>query len=214
MNKIEAIRIIVDCAKIYSKNLENKNLLFISFIDEKFNYFEAKFIPGNYKHLTGVVTNKKISADFFYKKCLNDRLSLADFEFKTDGTTPLKLSVLPYLMEIYKNSKITGDFNGSKIKLKSDKITGTISACLGFKKQSEIYVPVTTLKEDTRNLIQSNERIIAILSKNIKDRKYDCLNYIVKEFINTRKEVLPIELLKKIDTKNTKCSFEKVFVKS
>ncbi|NMM61201.1 hypothetical protein HBE96_00485 [Clostridium sp. P21] len=214
MDKQEALKIIISCAKLYQQNLENTNLLIVSLKTRKVNFLEAKFLRGNYLHLAGVVTNNGISAQLFYQKCLNNKLSLKDFEFKGDGTTPLKLSVLPNLMNIHKSLNMIGDFNGSKPKLYADKLTGNIMACIGLTKSGAYYAPCTTLKEDIRPLINNQERVIAVFLKNMKEQVYTSLTYIAKGFNNIEVEKIPVDILNKIDIDNIKSSFKITFVKS
>lgn len=211
MNKKHALKIVFDCAILYKENLADKNLLFLSLINHtKFQYIEAKFIKNNYLHLTGVVIKSSISPSYFYEKCLNKRLSFNEFEFRVDGTTELKLSVLEQLMNIYKSSKMIGDFNFSNPKLYCDILTGNIVACMGFKKDNQFYVPVTVLKQDTRDLISNQGRIIAIFSKGINEKLYNNLKYLLKDFND--KDKLPNELLSKLDSENMICKFKNCFV--
>ena len=208
MNKQEALKIVFDCAKQYKENLEGKNLLFLSLYNKtKLNFIEVKFKKSNYLHLTGVVVNvTKISASYFYKKCLQKRLSVNEFEFKLDGTTPLKLSVLEKLMDIYKNSKMIGDFNGTKPVLYSDKLTGNTVACMGFRKDDQFYIPVTVLKEDTRDLINNQERVVAIFAKEINEKLYSKLMYVAKDVEVEVK--ISNEISEKIDLDNIVCEFD------
>lgn len=199
MDKQKALEIIVSCAIEYEKNLANKNLLFISSDNHRFNYFEAKFLRTNYHHLTGTILKDHMSAGLFYKRCLNNRLSIYDFDIKRDGTTILKLTVLPKLMKIYTNVKMIGDFNGSKPKVYVDKLAGGIAACVGFTKSGNFYVPVTVLKEDMRDLTVNQERVLAILSKSIRDERYNLLNYMAKGFQGFEEEKLPAAILQKFD---------------
>ena len=61
MNKTEALKIILEAAEYYHKNLENQRLLFIYEKDKKLSYIESIFISRNFLHLTGVkILNKKI----------------------------------------------------------------------------------------------------------------------------------------------------------
>lgn len=213
MNKNEALKIILNCAKLYKDNLENKNLLIISEKQDKNLYFiEAKFLGYNFLHLTGVAINKKITANSFYNKCLNRRLSLDDFDFKSDGTTILKLQVLPQIMKISKNANMIGEYNGSKPKLYTDKLAGNVVGCIGLKIDSNYYVPVTVLKEDMRNLVVERERVILIFSKSIKSKLYNNLVYMVKD-IGNLKQNLSNKLLMKIDIDNLTNDFGNRFVK-
>ncbi len=202
MNKHEALQVIVYCAIEYEKNLANKNLLFLSTINNRFDYFEAQFIRSNYHHLTGTILNDHMTPRLFYQRCLKNQLSIHDFKIKDDGTTILKLTVLPKLMNIYTNAKMIGDFNGSKPKLYVEKLTGGTAACIGFTKSGNFFVPVTVLKEDMRELVVNQQRVLAILSKSIQDERYNILNYMAKGFIGIEEQKLPTAILEKFDKEN------------
>lgn len=215
VKKEEAIKIIYKCAKLYKENLENRNFLFISSINNnKLSHIEAKFLKNNFKHLTGVADNdKKISANLFYTKCLNNKLSLHDFKMRDDGTTELKLSVLSELMKINKCVKMIGNCNKYKPKLYVDKLAGNTRACIGLSKVDEFYVPITALKEDTRDLITETEKVIAIFSKGIKEALYTNLTYIAKDFEGIDINICPKVIIKKLDIGNLNCSFGAKFIK-
>ncbi|MEG0020798.1 MAG: PBECR4 domain-containing protein, partial [Oscillospiraceae bacterium] len=177
MKKEAAIKIITDCAKIYDTNLANKNILFLfKSSGNKIEYFEAVFLPQHFLHLTGVQpAPKKTSTINFYKKCLTGKLSPHDFSFAPNGTTDMKLQVLQSLMKIDKTAKMVGEFNFSKSMLHTEKLAGSIVACLGFAKNNKTryYFPNTALKEDIRDLtVKPQQRIIAILKKGVKDTHY------------------------------------------
>jgi len=55
--KAEALRIIHNSAVAYKNNLLNKNVMFVAFKDEVTQLFETKFLPSNFRHLTGIITN-------------------------------------------------------------------------------------------------------------------------------------------------------------
>lgn len=204
MDKKEALKIMLDCAKLYHDSLENKNLLIVSY-DNRYNFIETKFTKSNYLHLTGVYT--KINPNAFYNKCLQGRLSLEDFLFKNDGTTVLKLSIFPQLMNIHKNANILGKYNYSKPKLVTDKLAGNIRGCIGFDRCGKYYIPKTALKEDIRDLIDEPERIIAIFSKDIKMELYDKLLYSVRDGIDVN---IPLGIIDKIDIDNFTYDFKKI----
>jgi hypothetical protein len=52
---------------------------------------------------------------------------------------------------------------------------GNIKACIGLNKNGCYYVPVTSLKEDIRDLVTNQERIIAIFEKDICEALYSKL---------------------------------------
>ena len=183
MDKKEALKIILNCAKIYKQNLENKNLLIVLETKNKqIKYFETIFLPRNYLHLTGIkIINKKIKSSIdFYNLCLKNKLKISDFEFNSNGTTPLKLQILPQIVNIQKVSKMVGNYNNIKPYLYTKKIIGNINVCLGFIKQNKYYIPNTVLKEDIRNITQEQAKVIAIMIKCTKEKAYKNITYLSK----------------------------------
>lgn len=148
MNKEEALTIIISSAKYYEENLENRNIMFV-FQEEqnKIKYIETVFLPRNFLHLTGIkIINQNIkSSTEFYHLCLKNQLTISDFEFNSNGTTPLKLKILPQILKIHKITKMIGDYNNIKPYLSTKKIAGGIHACLGFKQEGNYYIPNTAL---------------------------------------------------------------------
>ena len=111
--KQQAISIITDCAVKYKENLDGYQLLFI--LKDKHKHIsslEVSFNPYNFLHLTGIKLADKTTATDFYERCLNHKLSPDDFSFAPDGTTQLKLEILPQLMVKNISAKMVGDFNG------------------------------------------------------------------------------------------------------
>jgi hypothetical protein len=148
MDKKQAINILIDGAKMYKEDFVNKNMLII-FLRTLIPIHISKpfFLPRHFLHLTGIEIKKERSSSYFYQKCLNKRLSPSEFDFKKDGTTELKLSVLLRMMKISNFSHMIGDYNKSKTNLVTDKISGTTSICMGFVKENAFYVPNTALKK-------------------------------------------------------------------
>ena len=186
MDKDTAIRTIVSCAKQYDTNLRNKNLLFLfANNDNSVSYFEALFLRRNYMHLTGIepVSNNMRATDF-YDICLRGQLSPEHFDLCGDGSSELKLSVLSKIMNIHKTAKMVGDFSMTKSQLFTEKIVGTITACLGFVREKDYYLPNTVLREDIRDVtISPQKRILSILTKRINDDEYSEMSYIAKDII-------------------------------
>ena len=99
------------------------------------------FYERNYQHLTGielierdgrVLHNQSVN---FYRKCIENKLSVNEFQFKKDGTTYLKLAALPSIMNIAKITKITGDYNNVRPYLFVDKVVGNVNFCLGLSRE-------------------------------------------------------------------------------
>lgn len=204
IKKQDVIKIIVNCAKLYKKNLENKNYLFVfkNNSEDEIQYFESLFLPRNFQHLTGIKINKNYiqSSIHFYKICLNNKLNPKHIEIT--GTVDLKLKVLPMLMELHKNVNMMGSYCGNNINLKTDKLAGNVRGCIGFikdKTNKKYYVPNTVLKEDIRNIIKRPySRVIAIYSKNYNEDKYKQLLFLSKN-ININTSDFPDDIQIKLD---------------
>lgn len=189
MTKQEALNIVLNCSKIYHKNLENKNVIFIYQKEyNKYEYIETNFFPHNFLHLTGLnlIKNRIKSSVDFYNLCLRNNLSTADFEFKSNATTQKKLEILPSIMQIDKKARMIGNYNSQKVYLLTEKLIGSVNMCLGFVKENNYYIANTALKEDIRNIVEEQERIFLVLKKNIKDSKYNEIVYKNKN-IDSRK---------------------------
>lgn len=183
IKKEEALKIILKCCKLYHSNLENKNVMFIVQDKRKdIHYLEMLFLASNFLHLTGInITNKKIkSSTDFYNLCLKNQITVSDFKFNSNGTTSMKLQILPQIIQIQKICKMTGDYNNTKLYLSTQKLVGNVNICMGFIKKGNYYIPNTALKEDIRNITTEQAKIIAIMVKNVKDAKYKEITYLNK----------------------------------
>jgi len=177
MDKKQAIRIIYDCAKLYSDNFLNKNLMII-FGKEEFGYIETSFPKVNFLHLTGVFS--KLKATTFWHKCMNNNLLLSDFDFKKDGTTILKLEILPHILKPGTHCNMIGEYGKNKHFLHTEKLVGGVHACWGFIERGKYFVPNTSLQENIKNITEWNARIVLILEKGLNDDKYSSITYTAK----------------------------------
>ncbi len=191
--KSEALAIIFNCAEKYEKNLKNKNLLFVCMDrNKKLSYMEVEFNASNFLHLTGVKLTDEFKNDFkgverfakvFYKKCLVKRLRIKDFDFSDDGTTQLKLTVLPMLMEENLSANSIGDYDVFKPRLYTEKTAGNIKGCMGFvfDENAKKLIPNTILNEDIRNISSNQKRIILTYQKNKGKKEYSKIIYKAKK---------------------------------
>ena len=102
-------------------------------------------------------------------------------------------------MNIDTRARMIGNFNGSKIDLYTEKITGTTSACLGLVQSNNLFIPNSVLNEDIRTLISKPPgKIYAIFKKKIGAPCYTKLTYKKSNLEITRKCLPPI-LLSQID---------------
>lgn len=190
----------VNCATLYNHNLENRNLLFLFGIPQFPEYLETVFLARHFLHLTGVklCPDRVRSSTDFYGRCLNGRLSPSDFFIPESGTTEMKLSVLPQLMQINKFAKMIGNYDFNKSVLSTDKLAGNVSACMGFVRVDGFYVPNTALREDIRDVTRHpQKRILAIYRKTLREQKYIEVCYTAKG-IDLEKLSMPEEIREKI----------------
>ncbi|GHV44777.1 hypothetical protein FACS1894204_02490 [Synergistales bacterium] len=186
MTKEEAIITIHNCALLYSNNLSRKNVLFISKSNDKSMYFEPLFMPENFLHLTGVKIEKKFEKKLkslsFFQHAFGNRLNPEQIYFAANGTTEMKLSILPKLMNIHQTARMVGRYNNPNTGsvLVSDKIAGTITFAMGFRYEDGVYVPNTALRENVKNLTDNSQQVLAIFVKPKDKEKYTQLSYIAK----------------------------------
>lgn len=145
--KAEAIGIVVRCAQTYKQELDGKNLLFICTDKHKKTIpIELSFYGNNYLHLTGLKAPKSENGDIavelfandFYQKCLDHKLSQTDFDFAEDGTTHMKLDVLPTVISENLQAKMIGNYDSIKPRLYTEKVAGSTNACIGFVLDQDI----------------------------------------------------------------------------
>ena len=196
--KKEARKTLINGAKIYKENLLNKNILIITKINSKVNSLEVKFPKSAYLHLTGVQVNKDlISAKDFFNLCAKRKIRLEDFDFKSNGTTKLKLDVLESALKIPSSIKMVTAHNGMRPELYTDRLVGNVRACLGLINKGNYYVPNTLLKTDIRQESTCIERVIVIMEKHENDKTYKNVSYLA-EGIEFEKLDLPKEIKVKI----------------
>ncbi|MBQ7859801.1 MAG: hypothetical protein IJ347_06705 [Faecalibacterium sp.] len=197
MKKEEALKIIFECAKAYKENLSDKRVLILSASSSLKNVCatEVEFVKGNFLHMTGVkfINKPKIAPNAFFKLCVNQRLSSSMFDMAPDGTTELKLSILPSIVKKNMSANMIGDYSGVRPCLITDKLVGNTSAIVGFRNdKGGIYAPNTVLCEDIRTLTANKQRILAIYQKRIGSNKYEERVYLAKG-IDWGKIIYPLE---------------------
>lgn len=204
-----ARRRVLNCAKQYQQRLLNKKLIIIyrEKRDNVIRYIEVVFHERNYQHLTGlelidkngdVLHNQSMN---FYRKCVENKLSVDELRFKLDGTTQLKLEALPVLMDITKITKITGDYNNIRPYLFVDKVIGGVNFCLGLSRDDNVYVPSSALLEDIKRLTEAPSQVLAILEKDVDADIYSIIKHVAKG-LNLSNITLPQEINAMIDLKN------------
>lgn len=176
LSKQEAIRIVVSCAEAYKTELLNCDLLIVSKANNnRLNFLRVTFRKGNFLHLTGLKT--EVRAARFFDMCIAHKLSPKVFEFASDGTTQLKLEVLPQLMRKDLSAKMIGDIDSRTPKLYTEKLVGNIRACIGLVNDSCTYVPNTVLNHDMRDITSNRAQIVAVFRKSIEESQYFEVTY-------------------------------------
>ncbi|WP_418752448.1 PBECR4 domain-containing protein [Frisingicoccus sp.] len=199
--KEDARRRVLNCAKQYQQKLLNRKLIIIyrERQNNEIRYIEVVFHERNYQHLTGlelidkngnVLHNQSIN---FYRKCIENKLALEEFQFKKDGTTHLKLVALPILMDVTKITKITGDYNNVRPYLFVDKVIGGVNFCLGLSREDNVYVPSSALLEDIKKLTDSPSQVLAIMEKGSDMDIYSTVKHVAKG-LNLHNIILPDEI--------------------
>jgi hypothetical protein len=207
----QAIRKLFLYAKLYKDKMLDKKAVIIyrEKADLKIHHIEVLFLKRNFQHLTGVdLVDKngnviKGQSENFFRKCIQQKLSVRDIAFKADGTTHLKLDALPILMELNRVTRIVADYNFSRPYLIVDKLVGGVNFCLGLKLDSDCdnYVPVSALNTDIRDLATSTSQVLAIFVKDKKSDIYREIKYVAKG-LNLENINLPTEIMKLISLEN------------
>ena len=176
MTKKEALGIVFSCAPLYKENLVDQSLLFVTTDKHKeVHCLEVTFDTSNFLHMTGFKLRKPgITARHFFNLCYDKRLTESDFDFASDGTTEMKMRVLPSLMKKNLSAKMLGDYNLYQPKLYTDKLAGSLSACMGFVRDggNGRFVPNTVLEGDIRTKVKHADRIILTYRKKRSDAQY------------------------------------------
>lgn len=191
-SKKDAASIAIKGALQYKNELLNRTLLFIC-TDKHRNVrtFEVTFRERNYMHLTGLIPIKFIdhngkkhilTAPEFFNKCITKTLSPNQFRFHTDGTTQLKLAVLPKMICKNLSAQMIGDYDTYTPKLKTDKLVGKMNGVMGFM-MDDIegkFLPNTLLNANISDLSKSTLRIVATFRKHETDELYEEITYKAK----------------------------------
>ena len=170
-SKKEAIKIVTSAAKKYQNELVGKVLLFL-YVDGhgRCGHLEASFSQNNFLHLTGFDT--QLSPAEFFSRCIKNKLSANDFNFDKNGTTQLKLNVLPNIIAKDLSAKMIGDLDAQTIKLYTEKLIGNVTACMGFIQCGKTYKPNTVLESNLKNYSKAPCRVIATFRKAQQEKTY------------------------------------------
>lgn len=203
MNKQQTLKTLQEAIFLYEENLANKKILILYENEKEIEKLEIIFKRNNFLHLTGIdIKDSNLNPSIFYKKLLNQRLSLNDFRIKSNGTTQLKIQILNQISSINKFINSTGDYQASRKFLLADKVIGNHNICLCLKNIGNAdYIPISALQENIKKITYRQYKIIGIATKPLKNKVYDKLTYIAHNntSCNTLEKINKIILKKSIN---------------
>ena len=186
--KEKLLKSIKEAKNIFDKTLLNKSFLYIyeNKITSQIEFFEMKCSKNNFLHLIGVET--RLNRKMFYSALEENKLSLEEIDYKSNGTTRLKLDIFPRLPLLF-NSAIQVCFQDEffTLKLKVDIMINKTrldqkDIILGLKKDKKynFYVPASILKKEPREIGENFSKVLCVLEKNRNDINYQKIIYNVK----------------------------------
>lgn len=213
---------------LYEQNLVGKSFLYLYLdTDNTIRFKELKFDKENYLHLTGLdYQNRQTlkrngqpnigsnSIDFYNRLSQNDSTLINDVSF-IKGSTPdktalffkytqHKLDNLSQLTTISSKAEYIGRYSGEQ---DFDIIINKNLNSIAFKQDGEIYIPVSSLFGNAKDVASGIKPIIAIFSKSPeRDYRIEFLN----GKVNIGKKLLSDELLSKLNLnsfENSKVKF-------
>lgn len=155
--KEEAVGILHSTAKDFQEKMAGR-LFLVIYCDKlrrKMLYKKLQITKNNFMHLTGINYEGNITAGDFFKMCLNGRLSPRKLLFRNDGFSEMKLSVLPYLSDLFHNPFWIGDSINNDITINADYFAGDKKCvlCLGFRSNKCDY-PVSLKCQSIREVVK------------------------------------------------------------
>ena len=190
---------LIQAAQKYDEYLNNLHFLIVYQKDNQHQLVQIGFRDLHFKHLTGV--ESRLSAQRFYAKCINNKLSINDFEISKDGKSEQKLIVLPYLHELLYHNCMIGVFINSGIRIQADYFVGDTKAVLsvGFRQGIRVDIPVTLYKENVKKLSKPVYKVLAIFKKRYNQIEYKECTYLSKgQIINSLKIPENIKISEKL----------------
>lgn len=196
--KREAVAIAIREGKEYKKKLAGTSILVIyrDAEDNKIKTLEIEFQPDHYQHLTGLLltttdaaTEQRVprahTAMEFYRRCVGKPyITESEIMFKDVRFTWLKLEALPYITQITRITRMTGEYSRRRPSLEADYILGGTNVCVGISKYEDrdTYFPRSCLKEDIRDLASRTSQVLAIFQKPLPDdgKPYEHIRYVAK----------------------------------
>jgi hypothetical protein len=215
MSKQKAVATVIREGRAYQKELVNTSILILyrDSQDNQLKMLEIEFLPGHYQHLTGLLLTKTDAATGnqiprehtsmeFYRRCTHiPYITEAEVMFKDTEVADLKLEALPYITQITRITRMTGEYKNIRPFLEADYIIGGTNACIGISKYDDrdAYFPRSCLKADIRKVAVHTSQVLAIFQKPLPDdgSPYKHIRYVGKG-VPLDRIILPKEIADRI----------------
>ncbi len=173
--RAKLIPTLISGARIYYKYFVYYEYILLSNIFVEQTCYIIRSLNTNFLHLTGLKTN--LSAQLFFKKCINGTISASDFQFKKGNsynTCLLKLAVILDINNLFTNphTLVQESFNKGLVSCSFAAENNVLT--LGFIKDGEYSYPMTLQKGCFLDPELAG-RITLLLRRPRKQKKFDDL---------------------------------------
>ena len=208
----ELLNILCKSAKMYSEYADT-TLLFI-FREKKsdaYDFYEVRFGKNNFMHLAGI-KSETLSANMFYKACLEETITRGDCTPRKDANTMYsKVAIMEQILDL-RNSKCYKIGEKDLVTRENDfeMATGNTVGIMGYDSRITIKgtnqvdttkypIPTTLLNNSITDYCSRPQKIMFILQKTDGESTYNKLFYEVKKgLFQSEKELLADNIKKRI----------------
>ena len=178
-DKNKVISVIHEAAVKFEKNLNNKDIMFLTKQGNSVRSYEIEFSSFHFKHFTGVKSN--LSAVRFYSAAKSRKLTENDLFIQEPFLVQKKMNILESAMSLPYTAKMVGDFNYFGIKIQADIASGNNTFTMAFRNdENQSLYPVSVLEEDIRKSTKAASPIVVVLRKDKRAKEYDEITYVSK----------------------------------
>ncbi len=208
----ELLNILCKSAKMYSEYADT-TLLFI-FREKKsdaYDFYEVRFGKNNFMHLAGI-KSETLSANMFYKACLEERITRGDCTPRKDANTMYsKVAIMEQILDL-RNSKCYKIGEKDLVTRDNDfeMATGNAVGIMGYDSRITIKgtnqvdttkypIPTTLLNNSITDYCSRPQKIMFILQKTDEESTYNKLFYEIKKgLFQTEKELFADAIKRRI----------------
>ncbi|MDR1644077.1 MAG: hypothetical protein LBT59_30640 [Clostridiales bacterium] len=177
MRKVDALRLIHDCAIVYSNTLANRSFVFTGIANGQAIRPEVLFRPQSFMHLAGVKADSFTGRTFF-DAIISNRLGVDDFSLVENGTAELKLRAMLFLIDILSRARMLGFSNNDLVV--ADKLAKSECSAVRFIKVKDHYEPCETIRGNLSRVFPelSRYRVVEVSAKKAYDGESEEIFYI------------------------------------